>query len=65
MTAKRRRTKKNRSDISVVIYGIFHEKDGKLLMVSLSKDDTETELELGDYDDCCCIVEMPIDLIPY
>jgi len=61
-TRKKPSKKKSFNLIPVVIYGVFSASTKKVLMVSLSKEDMKTELDLGDYDDDDVVVEMTITL---
>jgi hypothetical protein len=65
MSTKNRRSPKKEKKlhpIPVDIYGIFCTSTSKLLAVSLSMDDMETEIDLGNYDEDCRVVEMKITL---
>ena len=55
--------KKHRSErIDVLIYGIYHKTIKKILKVSISKEEMDLELGLGDYDENCWLVEIPITI---
>ena len=65
MATRKRSSKKKKSfnPILVVVYGIFCKSTNQVLQVSLSEEDMETELELGEYDDTHFVVKMTIALL--
>jgi hypothetical protein len=59
---KKKRKSEEELTIQIMIYAIFRAPD-EVLKVSLSVEEMELELGLGDYDDECHLIEIPVVLM--